>query len=304
MGQYRSHHTDCGPRFDQSFTGACEQQSVETVILQKRFLENKAKKAAKKADKKQPENASLAGNLQSSVHVVSTTEKTLSQTHASTICVANDTYEPPVTMNSWRLFSCWKCGHIQFHFYFYFFFGFGHLTNSNSIIWTLKFYCLWITIYCPKRQPRNQMVEHSECDMDMNEQWKNPKQSKQFPHIPFPYNFHHTNSYSRASSEILRNERDRMEFSHLILCLGFRTLTHKILHVTFNIISKGYPHKLRIYVTSKLLKLIANVPYGCSSIWFMPTLWNEGFLFSTVFSLAGWLIVIVAYMLCVCVYVS
>lgn len=73
MGKYRQHHTECGPRFDQSFTGACEQQSVETVILQKRFLENKAKKAAKKADKKQPENASLSGNLQSSVHVVSNT---------------------------------------------------------------------------------------------------------------------------------------------------------------------------------------------------------------------------------------
>ncbi|XP_055317730.1 uncharacterized protein LOC129576533 [Sitodiplosis mosellana] len=69
MGNYRQHHTECGPRFDQSFTGACEQQSIETVTLQKRFLENKAKKAAKKADKKQPENASLAGNLQSSVHV-------------------------------------------------------------------------------------------------------------------------------------------------------------------------------------------------------------------------------------------
>lgn len=77
MGQYRSHHTECGPRFDQSFTGACEQQSVETVILQKRFLENKAKKAAKKVDKKQPENTSLAGNLQSSVHVVS-----LNETHS------------------------------------------------------------------------------------------------------------------------------------------------------------------------------------------------------------------------------
>lgn len=71
VGNYRQHHHECRPRFDQSFTGACEQQSVETVILQKRFLENKAKKAAKKADKKQPENSSLAGNLQSSVHVVS-----------------------------------------------------------------------------------------------------------------------------------------------------------------------------------------------------------------------------------------
>lgn len=71
MGQYRQHHTECGPRFDQSFSGACEQQSHETIVLQKRFLENKAKKAAKKADKKQPDNTSLAGNLQSSVHVVS-----------------------------------------------------------------------------------------------------------------------------------------------------------------------------------------------------------------------------------------
>lgn len=71
IGQYRHHHAENVPRFDQSFSGACEQQSVETVILQKRFLENKAKKAAKKVDKKQPENSSLAGNLQSSVHVVS-----------------------------------------------------------------------------------------------------------------------------------------------------------------------------------------------------------------------------------------
>lgn len=71
VGNYRHHHHECRPRFDQSFTGACEQQSHETVILQQRFLENKAKKAAKKADKKQPENSSLAGNLQGSIHVVS-----------------------------------------------------------------------------------------------------------------------------------------------------------------------------------------------------------------------------------------
>lgn len=70
MNHYRQHHTDCGPRFDQSFTGACEQQNIETTVLQKRFLENKAKKAAKKADKKQPDTI-LTGNLQSNVHVVS-----------------------------------------------------------------------------------------------------------------------------------------------------------------------------------------------------------------------------------------
>lgn len=70
IGNYRQHHTICGPRFDQSFNGACEQQSIETVVLQKRFLENKAKKAAKKADKKQLENAQV-NNLQNSVQVVS-----------------------------------------------------------------------------------------------------------------------------------------------------------------------------------------------------------------------------------------
>lgn len=69
MGLYRQHHTECGPRFDQSFSGACEQQNIETTVLQKRFLENKAKKA-KKSDKKQPDTT-LAGNLQSSIHVVS-----------------------------------------------------------------------------------------------------------------------------------------------------------------------------------------------------------------------------------------
>lgn len=71
VGSYRQHHHECRPRFDQTFSGACEQQSHETVILQNRFLANKAKKAAKKADKKQPENSSLAGNLQGSIHVVS-----------------------------------------------------------------------------------------------------------------------------------------------------------------------------------------------------------------------------------------
>lgn len=70
IGNYRQHHTICGPRFDQSFNGSCEQQSIETVVLQKRFLENKAKKAAKKADKKQLENAQV-NNLQNTVQVVS-----------------------------------------------------------------------------------------------------------------------------------------------------------------------------------------------------------------------------------------
>lgn len=71
VGNYRQHHHECRPRYEQSFSGVCEQQSNETAILQKRYEQNKAKKAAKKADKKQPENSSLAGNLQGSIHVVS-----------------------------------------------------------------------------------------------------------------------------------------------------------------------------------------------------------------------------------------
>lgn len=71
IGGYRQHHTVCSPRFDQNFDGACKQQSIETGLLQKRYVENKAKKAAKKTDKKQLENAGQANNLQNSVQVVS-----------------------------------------------------------------------------------------------------------------------------------------------------------------------------------------------------------------------------------------
>lgn len=67
---YRRRQSDSVPRFNQTFNSVCEQQNLETSVLQKKFLESKAKKAAKKTDKKQPDNT-LAGNLQSSVHVVS-----------------------------------------------------------------------------------------------------------------------------------------------------------------------------------------------------------------------------------------
>lgn len=59
------------PRFDQSFSGACEQQNMETSALQKRFLEGKAKRQAKKSDRK-PDLPAISGNLHSSVHVVCT----------------------------------------------------------------------------------------------------------------------------------------------------------------------------------------------------------------------------------------
>ncbi|XP_045763809.1 neurogenic protein mastermind-like isoform X1 [Maniola jurtina] len=65
---YRRRQTECVPRFDQSFTGACEQQNLETSALQKRFLEGKAKRQAKKTDRK-PDLPSISSNLHSSVHV-------------------------------------------------------------------------------------------------------------------------------------------------------------------------------------------------------------------------------------------
>lgn len=70
MTHYRQRHTDSSPRFDQSFSGACEQQTIETTVLQKRFLENKAKKSVKKNEKRQADTA-LGTNLQSNAHAVS-----------------------------------------------------------------------------------------------------------------------------------------------------------------------------------------------------------------------------------------
>lgn len=63
---YRRRQTDCIPRFDQSFTGQCEQNIQDTLVLKQRFLESKAKRQAKKSDKKQSEPVGL-----SSIHVVS-----------------------------------------------------------------------------------------------------------------------------------------------------------------------------------------------------------------------------------------
>ncbi|XP_013175270.1 PREDICTED: neurogenic protein mastermind-like isoform X2 [Papilio xuthus] len=64
---YRRRQSECVPRFDQSFTGACEQQNLETSALQKRFLEGKAKRQAKKTDRK-PDLPAISSNLHSSVH--------------------------------------------------------------------------------------------------------------------------------------------------------------------------------------------------------------------------------------------
>uniref|UniRef100_A0A182PW55 Neurogenic mastermind-like N-terminal domain-containing protein n=1 Tax=Anopheles epiroticus TaxID=199890 RepID=A0A182PW55_9DIPT len=74
---YRRRQTDCTPRFEQTYSGICEQQSLETTALQKKYLEQKNKRSLKKTEKKQAEQQqlqqqqTLSGNLQSSVHVVS-----------------------------------------------------------------------------------------------------------------------------------------------------------------------------------------------------------------------------------------
>ncbi|KAI5641961.1 mamL-1 domain-containing protein [Phthorimaea operculella] len=65
---YRRRQSECVPRFDQSFSGACEQQNLETSALQKRFLEAKTKRQVKKSDRK-PDLPAISGNLHSSVHV-------------------------------------------------------------------------------------------------------------------------------------------------------------------------------------------------------------------------------------------
>lgn len=68
LENYRRRHNDCIPRFDQTFSGVCEQQNLETSVLQKRFLESKAKRAQKKGgERKQHDLPAMAAN----VHVVS-----------------------------------------------------------------------------------------------------------------------------------------------------------------------------------------------------------------------------------------
>jgi mastermind-like protein len=61
---YRRHQNDCIPRFDQSFNGAVEQNIQDTLVLKQRFLESKAKRAAKKSDKK-PSDSSVQSNVHS-----------------------------------------------------------------------------------------------------------------------------------------------------------------------------------------------------------------------------------------------
>ncbi|KYN06869.1 Neurogenic protein mastermind [Cyphomyrmex costatus] len=65
LESYRRRQNDCIPRFDQSFNGLCEQNIQDTLMLKQRFLESKAKRQAKKTDKKQNDPIGL-----SNVHMV------------------------------------------------------------------------------------------------------------------------------------------------------------------------------------------------------------------------------------------
>lgn len=62
---YRRRQNDCMPRFDQSFSGLCEQNLQDTLQLKQRFLDTKNKRPPKTKEKKQQDS------IQSSVHVVS-----------------------------------------------------------------------------------------------------------------------------------------------------------------------------------------------------------------------------------------
>uniref|UniRef100_A0A034W6D1 Neurogenic protein mastermind n=1 Tax=Bactrocera dorsalis TaxID=27457 RepID=A0A034W6D1_BACDO len=93
---YRRRQTDCVPRYEQTFNTVCEQQNSETAALQKRYLESKNKRSAKKTEKKPTDTASaaaamMAGNLQSSVHV----QQKFLKRPADDVDNGSETFEPP-----------------------------------------------------------------------------------------------------------------------------------------------------------------------------------------------------------------
>lgn len=71
----------------------------------------------------------------------------------------------------------------------------------------------------------------------------------------------------------------RIESVVLIYTLSCPQYSYIHIHI---IISESCPCRFEIYSTLKLLKLITDVLYGCThthtQTWFMPTLWNEGFV--------------------------
>ncbi|KAK4883013.1 hypothetical protein RN001_006332 [Aquatica leii] len=89
---YRRRQSDCMPRFDQTFTGLCEQNLQDTLQLKQRYLDTKNKRTPKSKDKKQQDSTAL----QSSVHVQQKFLKRPSEDHDSG--VPGDGFEPPVKL--------------------------------------------------------------------------------------------------------------------------------------------------------------------------------------------------------------
>ncbi|CAH0553129.1 unnamed protein product [Brassicogethes aeneus] len=87
---YRRRQNDCMPRFDQSFTGLCEQNLQDTLQLKQRYLDTKPKRAPKTKDKKQQDS------IQSSVHVQQKFLKRSADDHDPG--GPNDSFEPPVKL--------------------------------------------------------------------------------------------------------------------------------------------------------------------------------------------------------------
>ena len=77
---YRRRQTDLVPKFDQTFDVLCEQNTQDTLVLKQRYLDTKARKQAKKTDKKQNDATGTGPTVGpgaqanvglSSIHVVS-----------------------------------------------------------------------------------------------------------------------------------------------------------------------------------------------------------------------------------------
>ncbi|XP_050515733.1 neurogenic protein mastermind-like [Diabrotica virgifera virgifera] len=93
MEGYRRRQSDCMPRFDQSFTGHCEQNMQDTLQLKQRYLDAKAKRVPKtKAEKKHQDSS-----IQSSVHVQQKFLKR-SADELDPGGAPNESFEPPVKL--------------------------------------------------------------------------------------------------------------------------------------------------------------------------------------------------------------
>ncbi|XP_025832274.1 neurogenic protein mastermind-like isoform X1 [Agrilus planipennis] len=80
------------PRFDQSFTGLCEQNFQDTLQLKQRYLDAKTKRTPKSKESKKHQDTT---SLQSSVHVQQKFLKRPSEEHDGS---GHDAFEPPVKL--------------------------------------------------------------------------------------------------------------------------------------------------------------------------------------------------------------